>query len=139
MVLAVPFAVMRASVDYAEAGFSALKRTAIREMGMGTNTKLQLQFDSRPWVALGSNGESTADTGYQLDLGSDARTAGQGGDPGRTTRAGGSATASGRARRRAAPGASSISSDPVLPGVAKHWNERVALNFWAADPLANGP
>ena len=28
--------------------------------------------------------------------------------------------------------------DPVLPGVAQTWNGRVALNFWAADPLANG-
>ena len=32
---------------------------------MGTNSKLHVQFSSRYWRALGSNGETFADTGYQ--------------------------------------------------------------------------
>ena len=137
VVLAVPFAVMRESVDYAKAGFSALKRTAIQEMGMGTNTKLQLQFDSRPWVALGSNGESTADTGYQLTWEVTRAQPGRAGIlVGYTGGRIGDSFGKGSPRSHARRFLDQL--DPVLPGVAKTWNGRVALNFWAADPLANG-
>src|SRR3569623_1114047 len=46
VVLAIPFAVL-ANVDTSRAGFDALTKTAIRELGRGHNGKLQLQFDSR--------------------------------------------------------------------------------------------
>src|SRR5262249_48076624 len=42
-VLAIPFAVLR-DLDTAQAGFNALKNTAIQELGRGHNGKLQLQF-----------------------------------------------------------------------------------------------
>ena len=48
-----------------EGGVRAAQAVAIRELGMGTNSKLHLQFTSRLWRALGSNGETYADTGYQ--------------------------------------------------------------------------
>ena len=64
VVLALPFSILR-DVDYAKAGFSQVKKTAIEELGMGTNSKLHVQFDRRHWNSLGSNGETYADTGYQ--------------------------------------------------------------------------
>src|SRR5215213_3992781 len=65
VVLALPFSILRSSVDLTKAGFPSRKMTAIKEMGMGTNSKLHLQFTSRHWNTLGSNGETYADTGYQ--------------------------------------------------------------------------
>jgi len=56
---------LRSSVDLARAGFEPLKLVAIREQGMGTNTKLHLQFSSRFWRAQGANGDTFSDTGYQ--------------------------------------------------------------------------
>jgi len=64
VVLALPFSMLR-SVDYSRAGFGTLKDTAIRNLPMGTNSKLQLQFRDRHWESLGNNGNTTADTGYQ--------------------------------------------------------------------------
>jgi monoamine oxidase len=52
-------------VDWKKAGFDSRKATAIRELGMGTNSKLHVQFSSRFWRGQGSNGETFADTGYQ--------------------------------------------------------------------------
>ncbi len=62
VVLALPFSILR-TLDYAKAGFSARKVTAIQEMGMGTNSKLHVQFKDRLWSALGCTGETYADTG----------------------------------------------------------------------------
>ena len=42
--LAIPFAVMRESVDYSDAGFDPVKSMAIEQQGMGTNSKLNVQF-----------------------------------------------------------------------------------------------
>jgi len=69
VVLAIPFAVL-STIDTTNAGFDALKRTAIRELGRGHNGKLHLQFAQRGWNGAGpwpgkSNGSSYADTGYQ--------------------------------------------------------------------------
>ena len=52
VVLALPFSLLR-SVDYSRAGFSPVKQTAIQELPMGTNSKLQLQFNGRLWETLG--------------------------------------------------------------------------------------
>jgi monoamine oxidase len=65
VVLALPFSILRSSVEISKAGFGALKRTAIAEQGMGTNSKLHVQFRDRHWTGLGSNGETFSDRGYQ--------------------------------------------------------------------------
>ncbi len=65
VVLALPFSILRRSVDYSAAGFSERKRWAITELGMGTNSKLNVGFRSRLWNDLGCNGDTFADTGYQ--------------------------------------------------------------------------
>lgn len=69
VVLAIPFAVL-ANVDTSRAGFDALKRRAIAQLGRGHNGKLNLQFERRGWLGTGpwpgkANGSSYADTGYQ--------------------------------------------------------------------------
>jgi monoamine oxidase len=69
VVLALPFAVL-SEIDFSRAGFDALKRRAIHELGRGRNSKLQLQFERRGWLGEGpwpgvSNGSSYSDTGYQ--------------------------------------------------------------------------
>jgi monoamine oxidase len=69
VILTMPFSVLR-TLDYSKAGFSSLKKTAITELGYGTNCKLQLQFDDRLWDEANhpwprSTGTSYADTGYQ--------------------------------------------------------------------------
>ena len=47
LVLALPFSILRDSVDLSQAGFSRRKLLAIRELGMGTNSKLHVQFRTR--------------------------------------------------------------------------------------------
>ncbi len=65
VVLALPFSIMRESVDFTKAGWEPLKETAIREQGMGTNSKLHVQFKSRFWKPQGFNGETYTDRGSQ--------------------------------------------------------------------------
>ena len=64
VVLAIPFTTLR-HVDLSQAGFSPRKMTAIRQLGMGTNTKLHLQFKDRLWYKLGYNGYTYSDADYQ--------------------------------------------------------------------------
>ena len=64
VVLAIPFTLLR-QVDLSELSLPDIKRKAIAELGYGTNSKLMVGFASRPWRALGSNGQSFSDLGYQ--------------------------------------------------------------------------
>jgi monoamine oxidase len=52
VILTVPFSVLR-TLDYGKAGFDSLKQTAITQLGYGTNSKFNLQFDSRYWNSTG--------------------------------------------------------------------------------------
>ena len=65
VVLALPFSILKNSVDLTEAGFSELKMIAIQELAMGSNSKLHVQFNSRAWTPLRCNGETYSDRGYQ--------------------------------------------------------------------------
>lgn len=69
IILTLPFSVLR-TLDYSAAGFDSLKQAAISQLGYGTNSKLQLQFDTRYWNAAGawpgiSNGNIYTDVGFQ--------------------------------------------------------------------------
>jgi monoamine oxidase len=64
-ILAIPFSIMRSSVDVSKAQFTDVKKRAIGELGMGTNAKLNVGFTSRMWRDQELNGETYADTGYQ--------------------------------------------------------------------------
>jgi monoamine oxidase len=136
VVLALPFSLLR-SVDLSRAGFPALKLTAIRELPMGTNSKLQLQFTDRIWRQLGNNGDTYADTGYQntweVTRGQPGR-AGilvdyTGGDIGADF---GTGSPDAYARRFLGQ------IEPVLPGVRAAWNGRATLDFWKTYPWTLG-
>ena len=129
VVMAIPFSILRSSVDISGAGFSTRKLTAIREQGMGTNSKLHLQFTSRHWEALGCNGDSVADTGYQntWDV-----TRAQRGSPGilvdYTGGNVGASFGSGSPSSRAREFLGQL--EPVLPGITARWNGRATIDYW---------
>jgi monoamine oxidase len=70
VVLAFHFGVLR-TLDFKNAGFDQLKQRAIRELGLGKDDKLHLQFSTRqPWTNPGpwpgkTNGTTWSDRGYQ--------------------------------------------------------------------------
>jgi len=62
VVLAIPFSTLRGVQLDASLGLSQSKLAAIRNLGYGTNAKMMVGFNSRPWLALhGSNGSSYSD------------------------------------------------------------------------------
>jgi monoamine oxidase len=136
VVLALPFSILR-SVDYSKAGFSKVKKTAIEQLGMGTNSKLHVQFDKRHWNSLGSQGETYADTGYQNTW---EVTRAQPGTAGiLVDYTGGQIGASfgnGTPAERATKFLSQI--EPVLPGITARWNGRATVDYWAGYPWTKG-
>ncbi|MDX6604371.1 MAG: monoamine oxidase, partial [Solirubrobacterales bacterium] len=136
VVLALPFSILR-SVDYSKAGFSAVKNTAIQELGMGTNSKLHVQFKDRLWSQLGCNGETYADTGYQNTWEVTRAQPGAGGIlvdyTGGTI---GASFGSGTPAERAAQFLKQI--EPVLPGISSRWNGRATVDYWTGDPWTKG-
>lgn len=137
VVLALPFSILRQSVDLRRAGFGDLKMTAIRELAMGSNTKLNMQFTSRVWRGLGYNGDSFADTGYQASW---EVTRGQEGTEGILVDYTGGNYAdtfgSGTPSSRAALFLSQ--AEPVFPGLTAAWNGRATVDFWAGNPFTRG-
>jgi monoamine oxidase len=62
VVLAIPFTALR-NVDLTNAGLSARKMRAIRNLQLGTTAKIQLQFADRVWIKDGLSGTTYADNG----------------------------------------------------------------------------
>ncbi len=137
VVLALPFSILRNSVDFSKAGFETLKQTAIREQGMGTNSKLHVQFSQRYWDTLACNGETYADTGYQNSW---HVTRGQAGTSGILVNyTGGNVGASfgtGTPSSRAQQFLSQI--EPVLPGISQYWNGKASIDFWTGYQWTRG-
>jgi monoamine oxidase len=128
VVLALPFSMLR-SVDVAGAGFSDRKLLAIRELGMGTNSKLHVQFRSRPWKAVGCNGETFSDNGYQNTWEVSRAQSGASGllvnyTGGTIGASVGSSTPTQRAQTFL------MQIEPVLPGLTQEWNGRATRDFW---------
>ncbi len=129
VVLALPFSIVRHSVNVSKAGFSPLKLQAIEEQGMGTNSKLHVQFTRRHWNDLGNNGDTVSDTGYQNTWEvsrAQPGTAGllvdyTGGDVGASF---GSGTPSSRAQQFL------TQIEPVLPGLSQFWNNLATVDYW---------
>jgi monoamine oxidase len=136
VVLALPFSILR-TLDYSKAGFAPLKKTAIQELGMGTNSKLHVQFSDRYWNAIGNNGNTYADTGYQntWDV-----TRAQPGNSGilvdYTGGTIGASFGSGTPTSRAQQFLGQI--EPVLPGISSHWNGRATIDYWTGYPWTKG-
>src|SRR5215208_1585838 len=135
VVLAIPFSIMRAKVDWSGAGFSELKGRAIRELGMGTNVKLNVGFSSRHWRSLGCNGDTYADTGYQATW---EVSRAQPGTSGILVDYLGSLgvdfTGSANARGKGFLG----QIEPVLPGITQRWDGRATLDHWPSNPWTLG-
>jgi monoamine oxidase len=138
VVLAIPFSLLR-DVSYARAGFEPLKVTAIRELPMGTNSKLHVEFKDRFWYGAGNNGNTYADTGYQNTWEvSRAQGGGRGllvdYTGGRIGAAFGSGTPSSRAQEFMSQ------LQPLFPGtrIADHWTGRAKVDFWTAYPWTKG-
>jgi monoamine oxidase len=129
VVLALPFSILRSSVDWSKAGFKPLKQTAIRDLAMGTNSKLQLQFNRRVWRELGCNGDTYADTGYQASWEVTRAQTGRSGilvdyTGGNIGASFGVGTATTRARQFLGQ------IEPVLPGISAAWNGAATLDYW---------
>ncbi len=137
VVLALPFSILRSSVDFSRAGFKPRKVTAIQELRMGTNSKLHVQFDSRPWERLGFTGETYSDRGYQSTWEVSRAQSGRsgilvdytGGDVG-------AGFGTGTPAQRASQFLQQL--EPVLPGVSGHWNGRAVRDFWPGNPWSKG-
>jgi len=129
VVLALPFSILRSAVDLSQAGFRPLKLTAIAELGMGTNTKLNVQFTDRHWEGLGYTGESFADTGYQATWEVSRGQPGQAGILVNYT--GGLVGASfswGTPMQRAEQFVQQL--EPVMPGVTAKFNGHATVDYW---------
>lgn len=61
--LAIPFTLLR-EVDI-QVPLPAFKQNAIQNLGYGSNTKLFIGYNSRPWRALGFSGDSFTDQAFQ--------------------------------------------------------------------------
>ena len=140
VVLALPFSLLR-SVNYSKAGFEPLKVTAIKELPMGTNSKLHVEFNDRFWYGAGNNGNNYGDTGFQNTWEvSRAQSGGKGkgilvdytgGDIGAGF---GTGTPSSRAQQFM------TQLQPLFPGinVASRWTGRATVDFWTAYPWTKG-
>jgi monoamine oxidase len=136
VVLTLPFSLLR-KVDLSRAGFPVLKKTAIAELPMGTNSKLQLQFTDRHWRGLGGNGDSFSDTGYQSTWEVTRAQPGTSGilvdyTGGTIGGSFGSLTPTAYAQRFLGQ------IEPLFPGITKKWNGKVTLDFWKTQPWALG-
>jgi monoamine oxidase len=129
VVLALPFSILR-DLDYSNAGFQPLKNQAIEELGMGTNSKLHLQFKDRYWYTLGNNGNTYSDRGYQNTW---EVTRSQPGSEGILVdytggKIGDSFNPSEDADARAKKFLKQI--EPVLPGITPRYNGRATIDSW---------
>jgi monoamine oxidase len=129
VVLALPFTILRTSVDWSRAGFSPIKGRAIRELGMGTNSKLHVGFTRRVWEDIGCNGDTYSDRGYQNTWEvsrAQPRPAGVLVDytGGRI----GDSFASGTPTQRARQFLDQL--EPVIPGARAAWDGRATVDHW---------
>jgi monoamine oxidase len=150
-ILALPFSTLR-RVDYRRAGFDALKKVAIEELGYGTISKLFLEFERPYWYDDGPwphphSGFILTDLDIQL-LWDASR--GQTGSRGLLV----DYTSGQRGAAYAPPTAYSTTDDAadiqryarncleqlehVFPGISAHYTGRAALSYSTGDPYLRG-
>jgi monoamine oxidase len=150
VILALPFAVLR-NLDYARAGFDPLKRRAISELGMGRNSKLHVQLDSRSWrrgdISRPGTGVVATDHGPLVTWESSR---GQAGDSGLLVcygldEASGAVAAplpwsdAGAHQQVGAIARATLGIlEAVWPGVTPEWNGLATLSVPFLDPNLNG-
>ncbi len=136
VVLTLPFTMLR-QVE-TNVTFTPPKAAAIAEMGYGTNSKLMVGFDSRPWREQhGSNGESFSDLPYQATWETSRLQAGASGIlTNYTGGAPGAAAGMGKPEERAADFLDQL--EEVFPGSKAAHNGKVARFHWPTHPFTNG-
>lgn len=140
VVLALPFTTLR-QCDIARAGFEPRKMLSIAKLGMGTNTKMHVQFRDRLWYKLGYNGYTYADDGYQQTYEPSRHQAGTagiltsyyGGDFGAKFKAPSFAPAFGPYVNDFLKGI-----EPVYPGSTAAYNNKSYMDYWTGDPWHHG-
>lgn len=137
VILTLPFATLRTSVDYSKAGFCALKNTAIQELGMGTNSKLHVQFRDRHWLELGCNGETISDRGYQSTF---EVTRTQSGTNGILVDYTGSILDEEWDKSKIKEQVQHFLNqmEPILPGITAKWNGKAIRDDWTINPFTMG-
>jgi len=136
VILALPFTLLR-QVDLALAGFQPRKLKAIRELGMGRNTKLQLQFSERLWERHNANGETRVEGAFQTSWEATRAQVGPAGilncfSGGSTATRAGEGETDERAREALAD------LERALPGLSSLWNGRAIRNAWERYPWTLG-
>jgi monoamine oxidase len=140
VILALPFTLLRV-VDLRDAQFGARKMRSIDELGMGRNTKLQLQFADRFWLrpegTPRGNGEYRLRGSFQTTW---EVTRGQGGTAGILNffSGGNAAVAAGLTGIDAQAGSSLAELARYAPASAAAWNRRVIRNAWDRNPWSLG-
>ncbi len=137
VVMTVPFKILRESVDLTHLDLAPVKRTAIAELQMGTNSKLHVQFASRFWNSQGVNGETYSDRGYQATW---EESRAQSGAEGILVDYTGGAIGAGMGRGTVVQRAHAFlrQIEPVLPGATAQHNGRAWRDFWPAAPWQRG-
>jgi monoamine oxidase len=111
--------------------------TSIKQYPIGSNSKLHAQFASRHWSAIGCNGDTYADTGYQATW--DVSRAQSGGAGILVDYTGGTIADSfgtGTPTSRAQQFLTQI--EPIVPGISAKWNGRATVDHWAGYPWTKG-
>ncbi|MGF9814318.1 flavin monoamine oxidase family protein [Bacillus toyonensis] len=137
VVMAIPFTILRSSVDFSQAGLQPLKVTAIQELGMGTATKLHVQFRNRYWNTIGCNGLTWSDLGYVSSVEASRAQAGISGILENFT--GGNIGVGmniGTPKERAKQFLKQL--ELVLPGGSALWNHKVTRDYWLGNPFSLG-
>ena len=146
VILTLPFSVL-CTLEYSKAGFNSLKQTAIVQLGYGTNSKLQLQFDTRCWNGKGpwpsiSTGEIFTDIGFQVTW---EATRGQlgatgiivefpGGNYGASYNPDGPYTTSNNAKVRPYTSQFLRKLEEIWPGISAHYTGTATLSYPTDDP-----
>jgi monoamine oxidase len=131
VVLAMPFTLLR-QVDL-RVELPPLKRTAIAQLGYGTNAKVMVGFKSRPWQKQGYSGATYSDEAFQLAWDNSFLQRGPAG--GLTLYSGGKAgleAGKGTAEQIAAKLLAGI--ERAYPGTIRERNGKVARFHWPTYP-----
>jgi monoamine oxidase len=148
VIMTIPFSVLR-GLDTSQAGFDALKQTAITQLGYGTNSKLVLQFDQRYWNTQGAWGVSDGNIYSDLDFQNAwDTTRGYAGGTGLLTTFRGGAPGVALGQGVPSPYTTAASSSKVgqyasatlgelegpWPGITGHWTGKASLSLPWKDP-----
>jgi monoamine oxidase len=144
VVLAIPFSTLRQVALDASLGLPPQKRNAIDHLTYGTNSKMMIGFDGRPWFTLhGSDGSSFSDLPNHQNTWETNPTRATTGSAILTDYSGGARGASLDPARRSTEAARFLADlEKVYPGagvfVARDRPLRVHLENWSLNPLSQG-